>query len=160
MTCYHKIRYLFVERGFIMPDKDDLEHLLDQINDLVRMAQEKQPEELEGEVPPLLEEKLNKLELQVEKFQEMNQQYIASKKLSDLHLQDIKEELHKLHPRDRWLIEYAGRLTSQIKEARNNLEAAIEETRKTRDIEARKPKEGSRRSKFKRVGGQKNWKPL
>lgn len=144
-----------------MPEKDDLEHLLDQIHDLIRMAQEKQPEELEGQDVPLnLEQKLGQLERNIEKFQELNKDILSQKNLTEEHVDDIQQNLQDIHPKDRLLIEYAGRIATKIKEAQKNLESVIEETKSTRDIEPRKPKEGSRRSKFKRVGGQKNWKPL
>jgi hypothetical protein len=146
------------------------EDLFDQLADLMRLAQEKAALPYDPSKIPEVEEKLQKLRRDVELFAKMSREVVIasgvdpdeiSKRLSGTS-KEISEEGKRLLQKGKLLRQEAENLKEAFKpppDVVQKEEGAVATPPITKRIADEKYTK-RRKSKFKRFGGNKDWKPL
>jgi chaperonin cofactor prefoldin len=154
-------------------DKNPLENMLDQLSKLLKFIQEKSTTQInEKNLTPEVYEQLEKLKQDVQNFKKIGDSIVS---LSEVPREELKKRLvgrsENLPVEGKRVIDRGQNLKSQVNEMRENLNlpqtapldgnlpstAAKEETESP---EEGKKSSARRRRKFKRFGGDANWRPL
>jgi uncharacterized protein YoxC len=145
--------------------ENPLEKVFNEINNLLREAYSRAHLPQNPELPNDIEEKLSALEEQVEQLTK-NADKLVAKSGTDWRLVEdlIKgEELNKVQPQHKELLEKALELKNEAEKAKMNFQSAAADALERGNVPGKKKKDDtaqSRKAKFKIVGGKKNWKPL
>ena len=146
------------------------EDLLNQIGDLMRLAQEKSTLPIDQSKVPEAEERLKKLRTDIELFTKMSREVVIASGVDPEEIEkrlagtstDISEEGKRLLNKAKKLKEQALTMKEQfqpppsVKKADESAVATPPVEKKVDDETLTK----RRKSKFKRFGGNKDWKPL
>lgn len=144
-----------------MEQKSPLENLFDQMSELLKLVNDSTGQEIHEEKIPLdIDERMSKLEKDVDAFVKKGEDIVAASGLSPEELRKfLNKPPEELHPDSRDLLDKAKQLQKQVEV----LEASLKGTPSWNPPEKvpEDPKYGKhRRKKFKRFGGNDKWKPL
>lgn len=149
-------------KGAPMEDKNPIDDLLDQLNDLLKFVEKNTSKPInESKIPEDIEKKLQRLEKDVDAFKKLGDEVVS---LSGVSPVEIRKRLDgadtELPPEGVKLIERANMLKDQaqkLEELCQHQQPAIAEPKKLPED----PNYGKhRKKKFKRFGSDEKWKPL
>lgn len=144
------------------------EDIIHEINDLLQIIADNADKPLKREIPPDIEAKLAKLEKDVEAFNLISKGYIAQLGITD---DDLKAYILKAGaaPKKQRLtktLERTEQLKVEIEKKKEILETLPKEEIRQPEISISQNKEldkkspTTRKGLFKRVGGNKKWRPI
>ena len=158
-----------------MNKENPFDHLFDQINNLLSFIRERghiQPKEVK--IPDNVEKQLESLRLKVMNFAKLSEEIV---RLSGISEEELKKRLQgisdEVPPSTKKMIERSNSIKSEMEQMNDKLEATLKhvplkdrwlaaqvdgapESKLLNDNDYQK----KRRGKFKRFGGDQNWKPL
>lgn len=137
-----------------MDEKNELERLLDQIAQLVQLAQGKPT----GNFPKDIEERLKQIERKVTLLNIANTAFLQTVDLNEDQVKNILASLEGLPDKERHLLERSKKLKGAVDDIQKNLKIATALAKEEEGKEAKK--RVARKKKFRSMGGQKGWKPL
>lgn len=149
-----------------MNENHPFEDMFDQIAELLKFVQDNASKVMdESDLPKGIEEKLSKLEKNVEKFKRMSDELVAQSGVPKQEMKSIMDlSSTELSVDEKRMLEKANQLKAQVEEAGAKFALAAEEGRQggaALPVVPIKKKFGKkRRKKFKRFGGNDKWKPL
>lgn len=142
-----------------MSTSDPLDLLLDQISDLLAIAQENKGEAIKGKVDSDIEQQLEFLEQKVEFFRKVTDEAIKMSGVNEEQLQkDIDNSLDNPSTKKQKMVARAGQLKTQMQ----SLEKEYELRGRMAKLQKKRVKSNTgkkRKRKFKKLGGQ-GWLPL
>ncbi len=141
-----------------MSTPDPLDLLLDQISDLLAVAQENKGEAIKGKVDKDIEQQLDFLEQKVEFFRKVTDEAIKMSGVNEEELEkNIKESVEDPQRKNQKMVARAERLKTQMQ----MLEKEYEQRGKLAKLQKKRVKATGkkRKKKFKKLGGQ-GWLPL
>lgn len=156
-----------------MDKNHPFEDLFHQINDLLQVVADKADKPLSGPLPADIDDKLSKLERQVEEFRQASKAYISQLGISDEDMQAYLEKVaYSASKSNKRIFERTDRLKLEIEQKKAFLET---KGKGDKAPEARPPEESlsiseqknlgakspnARKNLFKRIGGNTKWRPL
>jgi hypothetical protein len=152
-----------------LPPDDQPPHpfhkLLDQIADIIQFAYDNADKRIPQEKEAAVENQLADIERQVREFKKVNDKLIADYGLTDYIYQTMKEEKGggALADEQREILARAEELINQAAAASKDLQGAAKDAKaenKTLKKVKKKKEPKLRKSKFRSMGGAKDWKPL
>lgn len=171
MDLYHKLTDKIEELEKISKDntaKDPLEDLYDKIEDLLLFAESKSGQHIDpSKIPRDIEQRLKNLRQNVQAFKALTNQLIANSGATQEEIEARKAGNHEgLAPDNQYLLKKGDELIRRAKSLKEGLkitdnaqlEPQPEQTLPQPEHPPLSPRK--RKSKFKRFGSDKNWKPL
>ncbi len=145
-------------------EEPNLKYIVQQLEDLVRFVVESEGKELNPNISIFeIHAKLALLKKQMDQFQKFCNERLRATGLSPEALIQNKEQLEGIGSQQRILLERIEKMTKKCEVAREEIYQSLQENKEAlkQMHEEQKVKEGkgSRKSKFKGVGGKKNWLP-
>lgn len=140
-----------------MKEKDPLEKFLEEISKLLEASQKKDFKPTE-EFPEDIEQRLELLASEVEKFKEINEARIAAAGISEKDIAETLAKIEQLPLNQRQLLEKAMNLKRTAEEIQRNYSIAGTVAKKAAGAKSKQIIK--RKAKFRGIGGQKDWKPL
>lgn len=160
------------DQGFCMNPDNPFEEILNQINDLLQIVADNAEKPLKNELPPDLDSKLSKLEKQVEEFRRISNSYISKLGVTNEDMEAyLKKVAQSSNKKTQKITERTRQLTEEIEKKKEILEKqkhpqTLHEHAQVEDISLSEKKQlqnkspQARKSLFKRIGGNKKWRPL
>lgn len=148
----------------IMQPLDPMEHLLEQLSNLMKFAQKNASKPLKKNNTANLQRQLELLEDLIAKFNETTNKELLAAGVTDEELKKKLDNPEQIPPKVRRFLERSVRLQIDATLMRDALKVAITRaalglTEPTTEAEKKKRIQ-KRKKKFKRMGGDTNWKPL
>lgn len=147
--------------------KNPFDFLFDELSKLLAMVQNKQLISDDEAIPPDVEKRLEELRKKIDKFVKLSDDIV---RLSGVSSEEIKMRIsgvsEEVPPDGKRLIQRSKEVHHEAQKVSEKLEGELRyvplnEKKISAAPEApEKTREGKRRSKFKRFGSDKNWKPL
>jgi hypothetical protein len=141
-----------------MVDSNPFDPILDQISELLAIAEENKSQPIKGEIDQDVLAELDFLEIQVDFFRRVTDQAIKMSGLSEEDMKNsIDTSMENPTSKPQKMIERAGKLRSQLQ----TLEKHYEMRAKVAKMQKKSVKSTGkkRKKKFKKLGGQ-GWLPL
>lgn len=152
-----------------MNPHQSFEELMHQVNDLLQLVADNIDKPLNAKLPNDIESKLGALERQVETFRRMGKAYMAQLGVTDEDVEAILRQTEEGPGKENKKInDRTIQLKKEIECKMALLETvgSVEVRAPTQDISISEQKQQKsqsstvRKNLFKRVGGNKNWRPL
>lgn len=149
-----------------MKERDPLDDILNQIGGILDFAREKSSQPFSKELSPDIEQRLDQIEDMITSLNKIADEEMQKKGLSRKDaLKKLFSEKETLPKRDQRLIEKSHQLNRDALGMKFALEAAQIKAKKdaSKPFEAEKAKKvqvAKRKSKFKRMRGDQDWKKL
>lgn len=147
-----------------MKEKTLMERLLDQINDLMALAQVSFTKEINSEISPQeIQDKLSELEKQIDAMDKINNSLISQAGLTEADLQPMMKKVpDTVPPADRKLMEKINLMKQEALSIKRELGNAIDINKHKKAVLGKEGKRAGdvRKKKFKALGGKKDWLPL
>lgn len=149
--------------------KNPFDFLLDEINKFLKMSQSKHLiSDDEVRLPEDIEKRFDEIRKKVNQFVKVSDDIV---RLSGVSEEEIKKRLEgvsqELSPDGKKLIQHskeihneAQKISEQLEGGLKNVSLSEKKISAAPEAPPEKTREGKRRSKFKRFGSDKNWKPL
>lgn len=146
-----------------MPDKDPLEDLYDKVEELLRFAKEKAGQPIDpAKIPPDAKERLKKIHEDLAKFNTATNRLMQ---LTGTTEEEVKQRIEGNHEGltddTKYLLNKGDQLLDEAHELKRSsapsADVPLTES-KSKPSEPLSPRR--RKGKFKRFGGDANWKPL
>jgi len=146
-----------------MPGENPLEHLLDQIGDLLKSLRENDKTAIAGSIPSDIEKRLSQLEEQAALLRDAQQQLFQQAGFSNEEVQKMILEGSSEKTKHRYFFDRAKDLERDARQI--NMELAVVRSMKAATGKKNEPKSKAdeiraRKKKFKRLGGDKGWIPM
>jgi len=146
-----------------MNENNPIEDLLHQINDLLQIVADKSDKPLSEEIPRDIDSKLTRLEKQMEVFRKATKAEMAQLGISDEEMENLIQRNVRLSSVQTEILNRTEKLKAEVEEKKKFLESLPQpEAQAPLDdfSMSEKKASSSRKSLFKRIGGNKNWRPL
>lgn len=144
------------------------ESIFKQINDLLQVLADNADRPLKNEIPPEIETRLSQLEKEMEAFQQLGKATVAKLGVSNEEMEEyLKKGGLAISEQQRRIFERTDQLKRDIEMKKEFLmrlpeNKGIKESQRSEifmtipEIQSK----GSRKNRFKRLGGNANWRPL
>lgn len=141
-----------------MNEQNSLNYLLGQVGDLLQKIQ-KRP--VKDKIPPEALMELERLELAIDLFLELNQKSFQEANIDIEALRKHTAVSKSLTDKEKQILDRAKQIEKEARNIRLNLSPALQRGRQlTTPKDPKKQRVKERRKKFKPLGGDKGWIPL
>lgn len=153
-------------QGPNIDDHDELEQIINQLEDLVKVATAAEKNEVEITISSFVDvhKKLMEIYKLIENFREAYKSSLAPFGLTLEDMRITKEELTTLAPRDRKMIEKLHKLQTTCEDAKERIHESLQKnlvaTKQVKEeLRGNEREKVRRKGKFKGMGGKKGWMP-
>lgn len=136
------------------PD-DPVDNFLESVSNIMEKIVKSQTEALQGTISKEIEERLAVVEKQVELLKKISEETVAAVGISPLEVQKMIETPDLLPERERKIIKRSQQLKKEVEGKQVELQETI-----LKKLKGDKKDKATRKNKFDRLGGKKNWKPM
>jgi hypothetical protein len=146
-----------------MAEKNPVEYLLGYIGELLKLIPQHQGPISQNVSPEILNE-LERLELAMAQFEELNKQTFKN---ADIDIENLKAETinsDKIVPKQKQLLKKSQEIQREAKQLQAQYAQVIEKSKvksqASRERDPLKKEMKDRKKKYKPLGGDKNWIPI
>lgn len=138
-----------------MAEDNSLQHLLDQLADLLKMAEQASQHPTKKPLPPDINDRLRAIQGMVAYFKLLNVRFLKAAGLSDDEIiNPLPPAASPQNEQERRLAEKAAQLEKRAERGIKNISEGLKQANQLKAP----PK--NRKKKFDRLGGRDKWKPL